>query len=338
MSKREPVYLLLGPEKGDKDRFIDELRAAITKESGAAPDESRIYSFEKGLDEVEGLLRNGSLFGGHRLALYFGAEDVKKKAEIDSLKSLVERPARQATLVLLSDKVGVEKKVQDAVGAARKKIFWEMFEDRKPGWLKARMQREGLSLTPEAAGLILETVENTTDELERVCLALAGFLGRGAVVTEELVEAQLFHGKAENIFSLFDRIAAGDLAAAVESLRCQILSGEGGPVQVLAGLVRQFRSLAAYKLLLSRNYRAEEAFKELQVTSKRAQRALAAADAAFSHAEVDAIAASFADWDEELRSQRADMHGHLLELMLYTIMKRKDKRAFVTERVAALSP
>jgi len=72
MSKNDSLYLLLGPEEGEKDAFVQRLIDRISKTIGQAPEIHRFYSFDSDVPEVLSALRNGALFSPYRVALPWG--------------------------------------------------------------------------------------------------------------------------------------------------------------------------------------------------------------------------------------------------------------------------
>ena len=54
------VYLLLGPENGQKDEFLDQLREKIGTATGQPPEEYRFYPFSADYTEAVAILRNNA--------------------------------------------------------------------------------------------------------------------------------------------------------------------------------------------------------------------------------------------------------------------------------------
>jgi DNA polymerase-3 subunit delta len=84
------------------------------------------------------------------------AEALNKKADVTSLIQYFKNPNTSATLVLLSDENKIETKLQGAAPKAGVRVFWEMFENEKKGWLMKTFQNFGHSITPEGAEFFLE--------------------------------------------------------------------------------------------------------------------------------------------------------------------------------------
>jgi DNA polymerase-3 subunit delta len=318
----EPLYLLLGPETGKKNTFIGEVRAALAQ-NGEPPEEYRFYAFETSVHEVVSLLRNASLFASRKLVIYNGAEDIRKKDEFESLAGYAKNPARDGTLIFTSDGFQVDKKLADCVGARGTRKFWELFDSEKKGWVIHAFQSRKVKISPEAAELFLDLVENTTLELEKECAALCLFKGENTEVTPADIEAYLYHSRPETVFSLFETICALDLAMSLEILGKIFLEGKSRPPQLLAGLVWSFRNLLAYARLLAQGTSPAQAQSSLKITSKRNQHTYGEGVKNFSAGDLENILVLCADFDERLHSGGAEMHPRLVELFLYSVICRK---------------
>ena len=214
------VHLLLGPEQGEKDRFLDALIERIGKEVGEPPEVIRVYPFEANIVDLIATLRNRGLFAAHRVAIVHDVETIKNQTQTTLIAEYCANPSPDSTLVLLSSELrGVSGRIERAVPKAQRRVFWELFENRKQDWIRSFFRNKKITVEREVIDLILEMVENNTRELENTCGRLATYFGEGVTLHREDLEGFLYHGKEENVFSLFDRIAECD--------HCQLLaSGE----------------------------------------------------------------------------------------------------------------
>jgi DNA polymerase-3 subunit delta len=115
--------LFLGPEFGEKQDAIGEIRRGIHKQSGAPPEETSFYAGETALSEMVSVLRKGSLFADARLIFIKNAELLKKKDEVELLASYMAAPQDDTTLIFISDNTGMDKTLEKAAGNG-KRIFW----------------------------------------------------------------------------------------------------------------------------------------------------------------------------------------------------------------------
>ena len=336
---REPAaLLLLGPEEGEKSAFVEKLRAALTRRLGEAPETHRFYAGETPVADVVLCLRNLSLFSRHRLVILSNVEEVKRAEEVGALVEYLASPAQDATLLLLSTgfagdvdrRVGGDqrKKVPGAVPFENQRIFWEMFDNQKQGWVASFFRQREITIDPDAVEYLLDMVENNTRDMRVECERLALFFGAGAALTLENVEHYIYHSKEENVFTLFDRICERELLAAEEVLDRILLSREAETTQLAAGLIMQFRRLAGYKRMMAANYESSEAFQKLRIFSKKSQKTYAEGSRRFTGPDVEVVIQVLVEFDERFRSVKADLHELLLRLLVYYIVAKAGKGAW----------
>ncbi len=322
MTNRHTVYLLLGPENGQKEEFIRSIKESVAKIAGGSMEEHRFYPFETEGGQIVSILQNGSLFSAWVVATLRSADSLKK-GDAALLAEYCARPAENATLIITSDEVHIDKKLESAVPKSNRKVFWEMFENQKRGWITAFFKKRRISADRDAVDLLLELVENDTLDFQTVCERLAGFLGEGSILTSEEIEKFVYHSKEENVFTLFDKIAVADLAGSLEVLQKLLLSGESQPVQLLGGILWQVRRLLAVRELVARQYGIEEAFGKVNIRGKRIQGIYARGVKAYSPEDLRRIVTLIARYDAALRNTRTEMQAVLLQLFLYyAIIKR----------------
>ncbi|MDR2402696.1 MAG: DNA polymerase III subunit delta [Spirochaetaceae bacterium] len=315
-------YLFLGPEIGEKQEAIEELRRNLT-DGGEAPEEISFYAGETSLPEIVSALRNGSLFAGKRLFFIKNAEVCKKKEDLEFLHAYLKAPRDDTTLVLLSDAGSIDKQLERAVDGANKRIFWELFEDRKIAWVDSFFRRQGYTIREDGIEVILELVENNTDALRRECSRLMPFLGKDKPITGEEVEKWLSHTREESSFTLFSRIAAGDLSKSLEILHT-LLDARESPQAIFAGLAWCFRKLRDYlNLVNSGSYIDEFEFKKIGLASARVRKDYSLAARRYPSA--DPAIALLAEFDILLRSAGSALERILLDLFIYRLITGSER-------------
>ena len=282
------------------------------------------------MSDVVLCLRNQTLFSRHRLVILFGVEEVKRAEEVKILAEYLGAPSSDATLLLVGGGYAgeVDRKIVSAIPKDHQKIFWEMFDNQKQGWIMNFFRQRKIAVDPAAVDYILDMVENNTREMRTECERLALFFGPGASIGLVEAEQYIFHSKEENVFTLFDRLCERELASAVEVLDKILLSREAEATQIASGLLMQFRRLASLKRLLAENYEASEAFSRLRITSKRSQRTYLEGSRRFSPSDLSAVRLLLVTFDERFRSLKADLHALLLHLLVYYIVQRAGQGAW----------
>jgi DNA polymerase-3 subunit delta len=264
------------------------------------------------------VLRNGSLFADARLIFIKNAELLKKKDDVDLLASYMAAPQDDTTLIFISDNTGLDKALEKPAGKG-KRIFWELFENKKTEWVANFFRREGFRIDDAGIEAILELVENNTDSLRRECSRLMLFLGKDAVVGEADVEKWLSHTREESAFTLFSRIAEGDLNRSVEILHTLLAARETG-VAILGVLAWCFRKLRDYLALTANGMPDDFEFKKIGLGSSKARRDYAAAGRRYGAAGADRRLALTAEFDLRIRSSGSGCEGILMDQYLCTIM------------------
>lgn len=329
-AKGTAAWLLLGPEVGEKAAFIDELKASLSRSLGEPPEVHRFYAFEAKMAEVVRCLQNQSLFSRHRLVIVAEADRVKRAEEVAALVGYLGNPAADATLILDSSENPreMDRKIVSALPAGNQKVFWELFDNQKKGWVVGFFRQKGITVAPAAVDHLLDMVENNTRDMRVECERLALFFGPGSTLDVDSVDRYISHSKEENVFSLFESIASRDLVQAEEILEKILLSRETEATQLASGLLWQFRNLARLKRLLADNYEMAEACAKLRITSKKNQKTYGEGARGFAAADVEAVILCLNSFDERLRSFRSDLHPLLLRLMIYYIVQRAGQGAW----------
>jgi DNA polymerase-3 subunit delta len=326
-----PAYLLAGPEEGQKDERVAAIARLIEAKTGEPPERHRFHAFETRMADLVMVLSNRSLFAKHRLVLVADAENIKGKAEAEILAAYLAAPADDATLVLTTSSLpgALDASIVKLVPKPAQVIFWEMFDSAKKGWIINFFRQRKVALEPGVVDHILDMVTNNTRELAAECERLALYVGPGAVLDLERAEQYLYHSKEENVFTLFDQLAARDHAGGQEVLDKILLSGDADPQQVTAGLLWQFGRIVKYRRLVDRDhYNPEEALGTLKIRGKRNQATVLAAAKAYPAGELDAIVALLAETDARFRMGKADLHPLMLQMAVHYITRNGGRGAW----------
>ncbi len=326
-----PAYLLAGPEEGEKDARISAIAKAIEEKTGEPPERHRFHAFETRMADVVMVLANRSLFARRRLVLLADAESVKAKAEVEALAAYLASPADDATLVLETSELpgAVAAPIVKLIPKPAQVIFWELFESSKKGWIVNFFKRRKIGLEAGVVDHILDMVTNNTRELAVECERLALSIGPGTVLDLERAEQYLYHSKEENVFTLFDQLAARDHAGSQEVLDKILLAGDVDHQQVIGGLLWQFGRIVKYRRLVDReHYNPDEALETLKIRGRRNQATVLAAAKAYRAAELDAVVEMLAELDARLRMGKADVHPLMLQMAVYYITQNGGRGAW----------
>lgn len=318
------MVLFLGPEEGEKHQAIQELRGLMESIHHEGLEYSSFYAFESSPADVLRVVENGSLFGTGMFVRYRGVEALKRKEEVAALQRYAASPVPSALIVLESSEVSVAADLKKAVGAAHTRVFWEMFENQKQGWLMSYFRRHDVRIDADAVELLLELVDNNTLELRHEADRLMGCVGN--VITAEDVDRYVYHAREESIFTLHDAMMKRDLEHALDILAKLVVLSD--PVQILLGLSWQVDRLYLLQLLRSSGTAEGALFTEMgritgqQIRSKRQQRSLMDAAQHYTLRDCAAIRLLTGDTDALLRTVPAPLHSGILQQYLYSVIIR----------------
>ena len=318
--KKGDSWLFLGPEIGEKQTAIEEIRKKITPKGGL--EETSYYAGEIPVSVMVSNMRNGSLFADQRLFLIKSAEGIKKKEDIDLLCSYIASPPEETYLIIVSEETNVAKGLEKNLAPGNKRIFWELLDSRKSQWVEDFFRREGYRISREGIESILELVENNTAALKQECTRLILFLGKNQPSSKEITGEEamqwLSHTREESAFTLFSRIAAGDFSRSLESVRV-LLAAKETPPAIFAALASCFRKLYSYLALKEAGIADEGEYRKIGVSSPGAKRDYSSAARLFDSASAESCIALTAEYDFLLRSASSFPEQILMDRYLYKV-------------------
>jgi len=312
------AYIFLGTELGKKQDALNSLKEKIKSSS---LEETVFYAGETTASEIANTIQNISLFADNRIIIIKNAELIKKKDEVELLISCINDMDSQTTLVLLSDENKLAAALDDSVPKNNRQVFYELFEREKNEWVRQFFKREGYDISKDCIDTILEMVENNTEALKRECSGLIYFLPKGQEITNEEIEKWLSHNREESAFTLFSRIASGDLSKSLESMSV-MLSAKQSAQSILAGLAWCFRKLNDYLNLLETGD-ASNSFelKKIGLSSPKTKDDYLAASRRYNADSVEKCLALTAEYELLLRSPVAAMENILMDRYVLSVIQ-----------------
>ena len=325
MANTNPIYLFTGPELGDRNAAVDAVKAAHKKQFGEI-DEHLFYLIETPFSQVMTILQSGTLFSNGVLVVCKNAELRKKKDDIQMISDWLESAEPSAVLILISDDIAVDAKVEKLIPPSNRKKCYEMFDSNKLPWVLSYFNKNGFKIQQTAAQLILDMVENNKQALQNECSRFFLLFQKDHEITEEDVEKILTHDREENAFTLFNEMADSTTAAglclekSLEILQKIRLSKDNSSVMIIAGLASCFRKLVAW------HKEGESA-----IFGKMQQAQYRNAARVWTMGQATAILAILASTDMEIRSGGSQMEDILLQKMLYEIVIKKGAQISVID-------
>ena len=315
------VFVFLGPELGKKQDAID---SAEKKFMGA--EIFNFYANETTAGIIADSLQNMNLFNEKRIIIVKNAELIKKKYEIEILSSCIKNMEKSAALIFISDENKLSPGLEDAltkagVPKANRQIFYELFEREKNEWVRQFFKNEGYDIGKESISAILELVENNTAALRMECSRLINFLPENRQINPQDIDKWISHNRDESAFTLFSRIAAGDLSKALESISVMLAAKESAQ-SILAGLAWCFRKLGDYHALLETSGNPDPfELKKIGLSSPKQKDNYAAAAKRFTAEDTGECLALTAEYSVLMRSPAAVMENILMDRYIISIFK-----------------
>lgn len=329
------VYLYTGPEAGMRNDAVLAIKESMKKKFGQV-EEYLFYAYETPPSEYIAILESESLFSSSTCVVVKGAEAIKKKDEVDSLLKWISLSASDAAvLILISDEISVDSKIEKAIPQGNKKIFWEMSEDRTISWLNNYFSKNGYKITEEAASLIFDMLENNTETLKNECSRFFICFPKDHIIDSDDVDAILTHNREENAFSLFNTMSEeGEdpsrcLEKSLEILQKIRLSKDSSSVLIIAGLASCFRKLIIWQKLAASGKADDFNLKINGFSSKKMKSQYGRAARIWSQGQSLAILALLSSTDVDLRSGGALLEDVILQKMLYEIIFKKGGRSAI---------
>lgn len=341
-----PVFVLLGPEEGEKQLVVEKEKKKIRSEYPDA-EFSVFFGGDSDEDSFISTLSQSSLFSSYRFIVLKHFECVKKTDKTYSaLVEFGKNPQDDVTLIILSDetnKTTIPKEILEISGS-NTIIYWELKEDQKKRWIINKCKEQGYSITDGGINEILDSVDNNTSEMKNVVSQLTLFLSLNKnadkTITEDSVEAYISRTKGEDGYSLMRFIGERKFEEALLSIKQIILNDSRDVIPVLSIIANSFRRLEAALIMKNEGKRIDEIFKNVTYIStyagEKSQRVgISYPEQAlfrslinnYTLSECKDIIIYLGDMDTIIKISQSDILSLRMEELLYTIIVKKGKRS-----------
>ena len=341
--KLSAAHILLGPELGKKQQAMDEIRKKIAgteKPDSSNLEETVFYAGDTPAGQIASKIQNHSLFAQTRLFLIKRAELIDKKEDIDLIASCIKHIEDGTFLVLISDENKLSAGLEAVVPSENRRVFYELFEREKNQWLRDFFRQQGFIIDADGIETILELVENNTEAMGRECSRLIHFLRdpqkpeQDQKISAAEIEQWLSHSREESAFTLFSRIAAGDIPKALESLKAILAERkfhDRTAQMTLAGIASCFRKLKNYHVLLESGRADNVELRKIGIFAPKSRDEYAAAARLYSSAAVDSCLAITAEYDILIRSLGNAFEKILADVYIMKIAARGQGVSLLTQ-------
>ncbi len=244
----KPLYLIQGGERLLVDEALRLVLEHAVGDPGDALAVTRVDMAESAVKarDVISACRAIGLFNPKTAVVVRAAEQLDEKRRVsdrDELANYADKPQRGATLILVASKLNGSSRLSKRIKKHGTILSFDPLKQREvPGWLQQEARAQGHRLDGPTARLIGELVGNTLLQLRLVMDQLSLYVGRGAPITSDAVEAVLASTRAHSIFELVDAVGERRVQDALTHLNA-MLDHREQPLRILAMLVRHYRLL-----------------------------------------------------------------------------------------------
>ncbi|MBQ9282568.1 MAG: DNA polymerase III subunit delta [Treponema sp.] len=328
-----PLYLYTGPEIGSRNEQVESIRKSLEKKFGDI-DSYLLYASDSKIEDIVAKLQTDSLFVPATCVVLREAELIKKKDEIEIIAAWLKNAKDTSVLILVSDEISIDSKLDKLVPKENKQIFWAMDESRLGSWLQNHFRKSGYSIELDAIDSILELAENNTEALRSECNRFFLCFPKEHTISVSDVEQILAHNREESAFTLFDAMANPSespsmrFESALSILQKILLTKNNSPVMILAGLASCFRRLELWHSIHAGGaYLDDFALKSKGFTSKTARNQYSRASRVWNFGQCAAVLAAIASADAEMRSSGTALQDTQLSLLLYEVIMKNGGRS-----------
>lgn len=238
------AYLLLGENGLDLEEVVDRVIESLTTA------ETRAFNFdefdasdrETTGEVVSSAVRSFPMLADIRVVVIRTMHDANDSVGSE-LAHLVDGTIEGTALLMIGEKLDGRKKWAQAVAKHATRFDFGIPKGRAfPAWLKRRAERQGATLSDDAATMLIEftaqDVWRVASELEKVVLYA---LPRTEITVDD-VEASVGLTREDTVYSLTDRIAERNVDAAL-GIAHRMAQADAHPAYLVGMIVRHWQTL-----------------------------------------------------------------------------------------------
>lgn len=331
---RNRIYLLLGPEKGQKQDRINQIRNELNNQYGEEIEFTKYYAFDDNIDQMYVELNNSSLFSSHSLIILHNIEALKSQ-EANNIIKYINNPSDSSTLILDSDEFSLKSPLTKVSSLLKPQttIFWGLQENQLFNWVQSFFNQRRLQINGDAIQYILDQVDNDTFELKIICNQLAFYFevnNKNNIISENEIESFVHHSKNETAFSLFSTIAHGDLKKSLEIANVILERDNTASFTLIPGLLWSFRRLTSVSYQMSLGNSQRDSFAKAKIFTRvnaiRNRKDIDTYSCAlrlYNYKDCQRIVKQLLEFDMIIRTAGPDLMKIYIEKMIYTIIVNK---------------
>lgn len=316
-------YLLLGPEIGRKQEYIDKLKTA-NKDAELY----KFYPFDNQMDQLFEVLGNESLFAPSRLVVLEKGDQITNQKDLSQLISYIKNPSDNALLIICSEENFLKKTSLQNCFTKGKNLFYfyELFESDKDSWLKNFFNKEGFRISSESCQIIKEQIENNLQEFRNICTQMVIYYKTKDRNTNEItvedIEDFLTHTRTESEESLFGYIAKLDLESSLDCLHTLIRQTDVTKISIFK-IWLNFRNFLSYKIKEQTGTDNQIFSTDRKFYTIKEKFIFRSCSNNFSQTDIERILEYISDFDLKLKQSGTFIQPILWEQFIYNVIYHK---------------
>jgi DNA polymerase III delta subunit len=317
------IYLLLGSELGEKERFINQLRT-VTEAKHGTVEFYKFYSHEMDMGELCLTLMTPALFAGTPFVVLAHLEALKK-ADLNTLLGALIHLPEQAVLICTSNEEippRIDKRLDELIPHKNKRTFKKLSTQQLLSYIAHSFENAHYHCDADVPLLLLDLVDGDTQALDKAIESLLEACSETKEISLAAVEELIDHNKEENAQTLFKRLVQHDLVGALDVALQLSYSKEGLGVQTMQVLQWHFRTLLEVKERIKSGENLSTALRNARLFYDRAD-LFREANERFNLGEVQHILGFSSRYDLALRACKKEMTIPLMASYAVAICKQR---------------
>ena len=260
----DPVYFFVGEEDFLKEEAIRSLTAALTDPNTKDFNYDLLYGGETDAATALDIAFSFPMMSERRLVILRNIQNCSQK-DRKALLHYVAKPVETTCLILVGPKVDLRKGFyKDMSKAASTVVFWPLFDNQIPAWIRRRLHQYNKSIRPEGLRLLQNLVGSNLDDLANELDKLIIYTAERDMIEREDVEMLVGLTKTHSTYDLAESVAEKKLSDSLQILD-SLLEARESEVGIVWLLTRHFSTLVKVHELNAKGGSAEEIARKTKI-------------------------------------------------------------------------
>lgn len=259
----DPVYLFVGEEDFLKEEAIRLITSTLIDPTIKDFNFDLLYGSETDAATAMDMASSFPLMAERRLVLFRDIQHCSPK-DRKILLNYAAHPLQTTCLVLVGPKVDLRKGFyRDLSKAATTVVFWPLFDNQIPSWIRKRLQGRNKKISSKALTVLQNLVGSNLQELANEIDKLLIYISERETINQEDVETVVGMTKTHSVYDLAESVAEKRHNDSLQILHSLLDSGEteGG---IIWTLTRHFSTLVKIRELQKHDTSAKEIARKIK--------------------------------------------------------------------------